>query len=416
MFRRLSFALIVLTFGFCSLVPFVACGEQGESPAEAKTDADKPGEKEQPSAQSVLETTFARGMKWLTTRQLMDGSWPDPQGKADVAFTAMAVKAIAEAPESVKKEYSANMEKGVKYILGCIQDGGKIVDAGKIPTLANYKTGLSLMALVAVDREKYAEQILKARRYLEQTQFCESYMDVKPDSKAYGGWGYDEKTQTANPDLSNSSMTIAALKSAGLPEDSEVWKRAVKFLERVQNRSESNDVPPAIREQDVVPLNDGGFYYRPDESKGGPVTRPDGKKAYKSYGSMTYLGLMSFIYSFVKKDDPRVAGAYDWIRDNFTFEENPGLRTDADPNLGKQGLFYYYHTFAKALDAYGEAEIVTIDNVKHRWADELVAYLAEVQQKDGSWSNTASRWWEDDPGLCTSYVLMTLNIARKWAK
>jgi squalene-hopene/tetraprenyl-beta-curcumene cyclase len=308
------------------------------------------------------------------------------------------------------------MNRGIKYLLGCAQESGQIVDSGKVPTLANYKTGLALMALVAADRNAYALQIAKARRYLEQTQYCEEYMGIKVDEKAYGGWGYDEKTQQPNPDMSNTSMTLTALKDAGLPEDSPVWKRATMFLERCQNRSESNRMTPKLKEEGFIPLNDGGFFYRADESKGGTVKLPDGKKGFKSYGSMTYAGLLSFLYAFVRKDDPRVMGAYNWLREKFTLEENPGLRTDAEPNLGKQGLFYYYHTLAKALDAYGEVELVAVDKTKHIWAEELVERLAALQSRDGTWSNTVSRWWEDDPGLCTSYVLITLNIARRWVK
>jgi squalene-hopene/tetraprenyl-beta-curcumene cyclase len=37
-------------------------------------------------------------------------------------------------------------------------------------------------------------------------------------------------------------------------------------------------------------------------------------------------------------------------------------------NLGKQGLYYYYHTVAKALAAYGEPVLVTTDNQRHEWA------------------------------------------------
>lgn len=371
----------------------------------------------QPSElQKVLAASFEKGLRWLMARQLGDGSWPDPQGKGDVAFTAMAVIAIAGAPDELRKEFQGQMDKGVKYILGCVEDSGRIIDAGKVPTLANYKTGLGLRALVAADRNAYALQIAKARRYLEQTQFHEDYMGIKPDDKSYGGWGYDEKIQQPNADLSNTSMTLMALKEAGLPEDSPVWKRAIIFLERCQNRSESNQLTPKLREQGFVALNDGGFYYRVDESKAGTVDAPGGKKAFKSYGSMTYAGLLSFLYAFVTKDDPRVVSAYNWLRERFTLEENPGLRTDAEPQLGKQGLFYYYHTLAKALDAYGEAELVAPDGTRRAWADELVKHLAAIQQQDGSWKNIVSRWWEDDPGLCTSYVLMAMNIARRWVR
>ena len=48
------------------------------------------------------------------------------------------------------------------------------------------------------------------------------------------------------------------------------------------------------------------------------------------------------IYAGVTKDDPRVKAAYEWIQKHYTLDENPGM--------GGNGLYYYYHTFAKALD------------------------------------------------------------------
>jgi len=159
--------------------------------------------------------------------------------------------------------------------------------------------------------------------------------------------------------------------------------------------------------------NSGGFAYSPTESKAGETTTADGQKILKPYGSMTYAGLLSFIYAYVDKNDPRVQSAYNWIRANYTLEENPGLRTDAAPNLGKQGLFYYYHTFAKALSAYGEKKIITANGQENLWAEQLVTKLASIQSVDGSWKNENSRWWEDLPILATSYSLMSLNLCRK---
>ena len=57
---------------------------------------------------------------------------------------------------------------------------------------------------------------------------------------------------------------------------------------------------------------------------------------------MTYAGLKSMIYAGLTDDDPRVKARPNWIQQHYTVEENPGI--------GKQGLFYYYHTFAKTLD------------------------------------------------------------------
>jgi squalene-hopene/tetraprenyl-beta-curcumene cyclase len=116
---------------------------------------------------------------------------------------------------------------------------------------------------------------------------------------------------------------------------------------------------------------------------------------------MTYAGLKSMIYAGLERDDPRVKAAYQWIRRHYTLEENPGM--------GPQGLYYYYHTFAKALGAVGEVRITDADGKPHDWRAELAAELISRQQPDGSWVNSNTRWLEGDPNLVTGYSLLALS-------
>ena len=117
---------------------------------------------------------------------------------------------------------------------------------------------------------------------------------------------------------------------------------------------------------------------------------------------MTYAGLLSFIFAKLEKDDPRIQAAYGWIRENFTLEENPGV--------GRQGLFYYYHTMAKALTIYGEDLMNTADGEQIDWRKELTLKLIQKQREDGSWINPTARWWENDPVLVSAYSLVSLNM------
>ena len=210
-------------------------------------------------------------------------------------------------------------------------------------------------------------------------------LQVTDESDVYfGGIGYGSRESVH--DLSNMSLAIQALKESG-SDDPEVWDKAVKFLERCQNRSETND-------QDWAG-DDGGFIYAPDgESKAGE---------HQSYASMTYAGLLSFIYAKVDRDDPRVEAAVDWITKHFTVEENYGME--------QQGLFYNYHTMAKALKAYGESTIVDSKGVSHDWYRELAEKLIDEQAPDGFWVNENSRWMEQDPVLVTSYAVIALAAA-----
>src|SRR5205085_11381473 len=127
--------------------------------------------------------------------------------------------------------------------------------------------------------------------------------------------------------------------------------------------------------------------------------------AFRSYGSASYAGLLSYVYADLKRDDPRVLAVVDWLQKNFTLDENPGM--------GPQGIFYYYHTMAKALTIYGTDFIETKDGKKVNWREQLAMKLLNLQKADGSWSNENGRWWEKDPALVTSYAIIALELIHR---
>jgi len=127
---------------------------------------------------------------------------------------------------------------------------------------------------------------------------------------------------------------------------------------------------------------------------------------------MTYVGLKSMIYAGVDKDDIRVQRAFQWIRNHYTLEKNPGMEY-ASPQSGLDGLFYYYQVFGKALAAMQVDEIVDPDGNRHDWRADLINKMAEIQNDDGSFTNQSDRWLENDPNLVTSYVLLALANTRK---
>ncbi len=210
-------------------------------------------------------------------------------------------------------------------------------------------------------------------------QECDGGEGYSPKDWFYGGIGYggDER-----PDLSNTFIALDALTTTDLPEHSKSWDKALRFLERCQNYS-TNDQSWAG--------NDGGFIYYPGKSQAGGT---------KSYGSMTYSGLLSYTYCGLEKDDPRVQAAVNWIREHYTVEENP--------SMGKRGRYYYYFVMAKSLSAYGERVIVDSRGVSHYWADELTDKLIHLQHQEGYWVNEDSTWMEDNKALVTAYALIAL--------
>ncbi|MGA2797797.1 MAG: prenyltransferase/squalene oxidase repeat-containing protein [Thermoguttaceae bacterium] len=279
--------------------------------------------------------------------------------------------------------------KSLKYLEGFVRDDGGIY--AKDTFYKNYETSLALMCFAEANRDgRYAKLIKNAEEFLKREQWDERVGQDK-SSPSYGGAGYGRNKR---PDLSNTSFFLDALKAAGDGPDDEAVKKALIFVSRCQNlESEHNTLPFATKNPD------GGFYYT---AAGGGVSQagnlPDG--GLRSYGSMTYAGLKSMIYAGVGPDDPRVKAALKWLQSHYDVTSNPGM--------GSSGLYYYYHTFAKALDTLGKPEFIDEKGVKHDWRRDLLHELIRRQRPDGSWVNDDNRWMESDPNLVTGYTLLTL--------
>ena len=100
--------------------------------------------------------------------------------------------------------------------------------------------------------------------------------------------------------------------------------------------------------------------------------------------------------------DPRVAAVFDWLRANYTLDENPGM--------GPQGLYYYLHLLSKGLTAAQVRELTTKDGRKVNWRREVALRLMNLQKRDGAWENDNARWWEKETALTTSYALLSLEL------
>jgi squalene-hopene/tetraprenyl-beta-curcumene cyclase len=343
-----------------------------------------------------------RAIKWLIAQQAPEGHWSN----ADFpALTALPVWALARNGYA----HEPAVARAVEYILSCVNEDGSICRVPSQPRrgggLCNYNTAIAMVALHEVGREDLIPVIQRARHFVAGTQHF-------GDDIYYGGMGYDAETDRPYADLSNSYLAYEAMRLTERVEEMRRqgearadlnWEAARRFLERVQNRPESNDQPWASDD----PAEYGGFVYKPDHSMAGSYTNEAGQVRLRSYGSMTYAGLLSFIYAEVDKRDPRVQSAFDWSLRYFTLDENPGM--------GQQGLFYYYHTLAKALAVMGQDVLALTDERRINWREELLRKLISIQRIEpdgtGYWKNDEGRWWEGDPVLVTAYSLLALQFA-----
>jgi squalene-hopene/tetraprenyl-beta-curcumene cyclase len=341
-----------------------------------------------------LEASIGKGLAWLAGQQKADGSWGESEYPA---LSALALTAYQGDPSgSYKRKYEANIKKGYEQLIkNAKPDGGIYVE--KLP---NYNTSISLMALLVANNPGYEPIMKKARNFLIGLQD-----NLGDDVAVNGGIGYGGRYK--HSDLNNTFNSIEALHytrflKSDLANDPDAkdlnWKAAIQFINRTQNLPGSNDQKWASDDPD----NKGGFVYFPGHSMAGEQTLSSGKTALRSYGSMSYAGLLSLIYVQVDKNDPRVKAVMEWLSRNYTLDENPGM--------SQEGLYYYYHMMAKALSAAGVDTLTLKDGTKVNWRQDLAKRLLNLQKADGSWANENGRWMEKDPVLVTSYGTITMEI------
>ena len=355
------------------------------------------GTKSDLSLKLELDTAIGKGLAWLAGQQKADGTWGEPEYPA---LSALALTAFqGDQSGSYKRKYETNIKKGYEQLVkNAKPDGGIYVE--KLP---NYNTSISLMALVVANNPAYEPIMKKARNFLIGLQD-----NLGDDVAVNGGIGYGGRYK--HSDLNNTLNSLEAihytrfLKSdvANDPEAKDLnWKAVTQFISRTQNLPGSNDQKWASDDPD----NKGGFTYFPGHSMAGEQTLSNGKTALRSYGSMSYAGLLSLIYAQVDKNDPRVKAVIDWLSKNYTLAENPGM--------GQEGLYYYFHTLAKGLSAAGIETLTLKNGTKVNWRRELAKQLLNLQKADGSWANDNGRWMEKDPVLVTSYSTITMEILQR---
>lgn len=399
------------------------------------------GKESDHDTESLRQKAIQRGLAYLKDRgQAEDGGFSSFAGTGPTSLAVAAMLRCGLSPDDPA------VAKGLAYLEKKVHDDGGIYG---LTWFLNYETCAAVEVFTLANRDGRYDKLLKnAERFIRKNQWDES-QNKEPDDLYYGGEGYGS---TSRPDLSNTAYMLDALKKCGADKDDPALQKALIFVSRCQNAESTYNTTK------FAALNpDGGFYYTcceggggrkkggPDkgnkggdgDARGGPRggnggprgkggvgarggrggggaggrgggggeqnrTLPNG--GLRSYGSMSYAGLKSMIYCGLDENDPRMKAVVDWVGKHYTVKSNPGMEDS--------GLFYYYHMFAKSLDAFGHEKITTPDGEKHDWRADLVAELAQRQREDGAWQNQNARWMEGDPNLCTAFALLSLSYCK----
>jgi len=362
----------------------------------------------------LASAAIDKGIAYLRTTQNADGSWMPEPGPA---ITGLVVTGMLAQPDIDAADPA--VAKAIAYIMTKQYEDGSFRE-NEDGILANYNTAICLSALARVGNDpKIAEAIKKGQQYLMANQWQAGMKDdegteVSDDHPYHGGFGYGKH---GRPDLSNTQIALQALHDTGVDCDDPAFQRALVFLNKLQayegNKTYGN-----------VIINDGGFIYAPSinsdhihtpESKANQDQIDAGDPGeevsdLRTYGGMTYAGFKSLLYAELERDDPRIKLVLEWISKNYKLDVNPGMPEDAK----LQGLYYYYMTMARALNAWGSSTVKVVEgeaSVQRDWANDLIDVLAKAQQDNGSWVNSAPRWLEDKPDLATAYAIIALTNA-----
>jgi squalene-hopene/tetraprenyl-beta-curcumene cyclase len=348
------------------------------------------------SLKNEAAQAIRRGVRFLEAQQdAANGAIGD---KENPAITALAVLAIIGDPSRQPTAVPAAAAKAYDFIVSCAKPDGGIYVSG----LANYNTSICLTALMAHPKSEYRDVARRARAFvidLQQDDGEPGQLDHDHD----GGIGYggsSKRSDLSNTHFALESLYYAQALDAEQPADKHEpklnYEAAIAFVSRCQNLRAKNDQPWVSED----PKNRGGFIYEPGVSKAGEEKLPDGRVALRSTGSISYAGLLSLIYAHLDRNDPRVKAVLEWLEENFSIKENPGL--------GQEGLFYYYHSMAKALTVLDMPQLKVKDGRMVDWREPLGNQLLRAQKSDGSWSNAVGRWRESDPVYATALGVLTL--------
>lgn len=375
------------------------------------------------------ERMVAKAIAWLRSKQdEQTGAWgaPPPESKAPTfpAISGLVVNGMLMQPGIDTKDPA--IAKAVAYMLSKRLPDGGIYDR----LLPVYNTSIVLSALARVDSDEARDAVKKGQDWLRATQWgAPASPDspdkpasvVGPDSPFYGGWGYGRHSR---PDISNAIFALQALADTGVPSDDPAVQRAIIFLQRVQMQEKGSDGKVINDQPFAKGSRQGGFVYAPSpddknlgagDSEAGSIeetlTTGETKSVMRAYGSVTYGGFKSYLYAGLKKDDPRVTAVLDFVRRNYTLQQNPGI--------DKNGMYYYYVMFARALEASKldviepalEAVNAKGEKTPHNWRADLINQLATLQNDDGSFKSVDKRWMEDNQVLITAYALLAAEHA-----
>jgi squalene cyclase len=300
-----------------------------------------------------------RGLEWLARQQHRDGHWEAAGGHFHSAMTGMAGIALLMEGSTIREgKYRQNIRRAADWLMARVQPSGLIGD----PNAPNqglgylYGHGFSMIFL----SQLYGEEEEPERRGKLERILTRAVIFSKDCQTSKGGWGYISARE--GNDFDEGSVTITqiqalrACRNAGIPVPKEVINRTLKYL------------------QDCT-TERGGMIY--SLHNGGGPERP----------TITVAAIAS-AFSTGEYASPL---AKKWIK--FVQPQVPVNSVGADQFGHSEYTHYYYAQVIYSMGEDGYAKLFPDSRPEDRltWSKyrkEFFEFLANKQNKDGSWTGT----------------------------
>ena len=343
--RAIRLFLLVLVGTLSATQPAIASAARQADPVEVKAPP--------PVTSDDVDRAIQRAIRFLLSRQELDGSWKPDEGKYVSGQTGHCLYTLIKA--------------GLPTSHQAIQRGIEFLRAN--PPEWTYGIACCLLAVHAADPVLYLPEIEEWTAALLEAQGT--------------GFSYPGNARFANfaEDLSLTqygALGLRVAEASGLEVDHEIWENLITYA-----LSTGND--------------DGSFSYHP----GGDHT-----------GSMTAAGIAVLQIARaalqaqkrinpreVRQIQERIEEGYEWLGEHMRMDRNPDSRSETDDkgHMTRWALYYLYG-LERVGGLTGERTFGGRD-----WYEEAKEFLVRNQGGEGQW---ATRHGEPHPGTCFGVLVL----------
>ena len=308
-----------------------------------------------------------KGLQYLASTQLPDGSWPVTGYGGSTGITSVAVLAfMAKGHMPGQGPYGTTIERGIRYVLAQSQSNG-LIQAPSAKSTPMYNHGMSTLMLsqaLGMCEESLAAQIRPVlTRAIKLT--LQAQAATKKDPLHIGGWRYNPNSDDSDISCTGwQLLSLRAAKDCGADVPKAAIDAAVDYIKRSKSP-------------------DGGFSYQAGTS----VAAHAASNRARAGTGIVSLEICS------RHQEPEALTAA-----TFLIEHPPIL------NQNNELAFYYaaYYTSQAMFQVGGRY-----------WEIErprMEALLLSIQQPNGSWPSADSSDQPAGPAYCTSMAILSLAV------